>query len=132
MYIPTSNVHGQTNFFVLLGESSSEWGSPGVSTGLFVQQQLLLLLGEQQVQLKRVVVQVVDVLLDIAAGPLWRWGNGLRRGERVGRAGLGHLHAAELAQEVVILGKYRRWGQKVVSWIIAWAFAWHKDIDPMN
>ena len=44
----------------------------------------------------------MDVLLDVAAGPLW--GNGLGCGEGVGGAGWGHLHAAELAQEVIVLG----------------------------
>lgn len=45
-------------------------GLPGVSSSLLIQQQLLLFLGELQVQLKGVVVQVMDVLLDVAAGPL--------------------------------------------------------------
>lgn len=78
-------------------------GLPGVAGGLLVQQQLLLLLGELQVQLEGVVVQVVDVLLDVAAGPLR--GRGLVRRQRVRGAGLGHLHVAELAQEVVVLGE---------------------------
>lgn len=79
---------------------------PGVSGGLLVQQQLLLLFGELQVQLERVVVQVVDVLLDVAAGPLR--GRGLVWRQRVRGAGLGHLHVAELAQEVVVLGQKSR------------------------
>lgn len=74
---------------------------PGVSSGLFVQQQLLLFYSELQVQLKRVIVQVMNVLLNVAAGPLRGCGLVWRQG--VCGAGLGHLHVAELAQEVIIL-----------------------------
>lgn len=87
----------------LLKSAAGRAGLPGVAGGLLVQQQLLLLLGELQVQLEGVVVQVVDVLLDVAAGPLRR--RGLVRRQRVRGAGLGHLHVAELAQEVVVLGE---------------------------
>lgn len=47
----------------------------------------------------------MDVLLDVAIGPLRR--GGLGHGQRVRRGRLGHLHVAELAQEVIVL-----WAQK--------------------
>lgn len=74
---------------------------PGVSCGLFIQQQSLLFVRELQVQLKRVIVDVVDVLLDVAAGPLRR--RRLLRRQGVWRARRRNLHVAELAEEVVVL-----------------------------
>ena len=78
---------------------------PGVSTGLLLQQQLFLHTGELQVQLEGVVVQVVDVLLDVAAGSLRRGRLVHRQGVR--GAGLGYLHAAELAEEVIVLQEHK-------------------------
>lgn len=79
-----------------------EWSDlPGVPAGLLLQQQLLLLAGELQVQLKGVAVQVMDVLLDVAGGSL-----GQQRGQHrqsLRGTGVNHLHAAELTQEVIIL-----------------------------
>lgn len=50
---------------------------PRIAAGLLLQQEPLLVLGKLEVQLKRVSVQVMDVLLDVAAR---RWRQACVRG----------------------------------------------------
>ncbi len=83
------NVYEQENYFLNEG-----YNIPRVASCLLLQQKSFLLTGELQVQLKGVAVQVMDVLLNIAAGSQWddlRW------------AGWDHLQAAELTEEIFIL-----------------------------
>lgn len=73
--------------------------TPRVAACLLLQQESFLLAGELQVQLKWVAVQVMDVLLDVAAGS---------ERDILRRAGGNHLQAAELTEEIFILWEWNK------------------------